>query len=310
MNIKILEVQLSKAEILLATKLALVENKEDFAISLSIDSLKAHISDLQFQLKVAKEEREKEVIELRLIGRDVNDGSVPLDILANLAKSFSGLVSSASARIKLGEDVSGSIPYEITHGLNLRFAGIGQGSSRLYITGDTSPDLFGESLIESMLSGLFDLLNKDLNKGLSDQVHYLGLRSTHNLAEFLRVLRKKNIEIDISWKAGNQKSFHWHGRRDKIQTLETLLDGFKASEPKNKVLNGVIELISRSGKLEIKTENNEMIKVTYSKKLFTEVRELRLGDCVSLKTNEVTVYNQATQEQKLKYSLVEILSNE
>lgn len=310
MNILNLETKLAAAEKLISDKSKLLISESNFALELSINSLKSHIEDLSFQLKTAKEQREKEVIELRLIGSDVDNGTVPLELLANLSKYFSGLVTAASAKLKLGQDISGVIPSEISHPLNLRFADIGQGSSRLFVTGDTSPDLFGESLLENSLNGLFELLNADFNEGLSDQVHYIGLRSTHNLAEFMKVLRKKSIELELSWVAPNETKHFWKGRRDKIQILEKLLDGFSTSDPINTTVCGVVELISRSGKLDIRQENDELIKVTYSNKLFSDVRKLRLGDSVRLDCKEVTVFNSSTEEEKKKYSLSNILWEE
>lgn len=307
MNILNLETKLAAAEKLVALKTAQLSQVPNFALELSINSLQSHIQDLSFQLKTAKEQRGKEVIELRLIGNEVDNGTVPLELLANLSKYFSGLITSASAKLKLGQDLPGAISSDITYPLNLRFADIGQGSSRLFITGDTSPDLFGESLLENSLSGLFELLNSDLNEGLSDQVHFLGLRSTHNLAEFLKVLRKRSIELELSWSAPNEAKHFWKGRRDKIQILERLLDSFSASEPVDTVVSGVVELISRSGKLELRQENDDVIKITYSKKLFTEVRKLRLGDTVRLDCKEITVFNSSTEEEKQKYSLSKIL---
>lgn len=309
MNIACLEKKLTDAEILLNSKESeLLSFPDNFALSLSINSLKLHITDLQFQLKTLKEQREKEVIELRLKGGEVNSGSVPLETLANLTKYFSGLITSAAAKIKLGHDVSKGIPENISHPLNLRFADIKLGSSKLYITGDNSPDLFGESLLENSLSGLFELLNKDINDGLIDQVHYIGLKSAHNLAEFLKSLRKKNIEIDITWQDSSNNKHFWHGRRDKIQILETLLNSFSSSEPINVTLSGVIELISRSGKIEIKGTEGETIKITYPRKLFSDVKKLRLGDHVILDVQEMTVYNSSTEEQKKKYTLINIIS--
>ena len=282
-------------------------NQGSFALALSIKSLESHLDDLRLQLMHAKQQREKEVIELRLIGCEVNNGTVPLDLLANLAKTFSGLISSASAKIKLGQDVSGVIPFEVTQPLNLRFADIGHGSSRLFVTGDCSPDLFGESLLENSLQGLFDLLNQDLNEGISDQVHYLGLRSTHNLAEFLKVLRKRGIELELSWTAPNERKHSWYGRWDKIQVLEKLLDGFSATNPVDVTIEGIIELISKSGKVDVRTNEGELIKVTYSTKLYSEVRKLRLGDFIRLDCKEITVFNASTQESRNKYSLGKVL---
>ncbi|BDN91186.1 hypothetical protein [Aeromonas caviae] len=306
MNIQKLESKIKETEQLIEHKRS-QSNLESFALSLSLKSLESHLEDLHLQLRRAKQKREKEVIELRLIGGEVNNGTVPLDILANIAKSFSGLISSASAKIKIGKDISGVIPFEVTQPLNLRFADIGHGSSRLFVTGDSSPDIFGESLLEHSLQGLFELLNKDLNEGISDQVHYMGLRSTHNLAEFLKVLRKRSIELELSWTAPNEKKHFWYGRWDKIQTLEKLLDGFSVSEPADITVEGIIELISKSGKVDVRKNDDELIKVTYSQRLYSEVRKLRLGDIVRLDCKETTVFNASTQESKNKYSLVKIL---
>nr|WP_320125375.1 hypothetical protein [uncultured Shewanella sp.] len=306
MSIQKLESKINETEQLIEHKRN-QSNSESFALALSLKSLESHLEDLRLQLMHAKQQREKEVIELRLIGGEVNNGTVPLDILANLAKTFSGLISSASAKIKLGQDVSGVIPFDVTQPLNLRFADISHGSSRLFITGDSSPDLFGDSLLENSLQGLFDLLSQDLNEGISDQVHYMGLRSIHNLAEFLKVLRKRSIELELSWIAPNEKKHLWYGRWDKIQTLEKLLDGFSATEPTDAAIEGIIELISKSGKVDIRTSDDELIKVTYSKKLYSEVRKLRLGDFVRLDCKETTVFNASTQESRNKYSLVKVL---
>lgn len=307
MNIKKLEAKIIKAEILLDSKAEQLLQGSNFALELSMTSLKKHIEDLSFQLKTAKDQRKKEVIELRLIGYEVNDGSVPLELLANLSKYFSGLITAASAKLKTGQDVFGAIPSEITHPLNLRFADIAQGSSRLFITGDISPDLFGESLLENSLNGLFELLNSDLNEGLSDQVHFMGLRSTRNLAEFLKILRRRGLELDLSWSAPNETKFFWKGRRERIEILEKLLDGFSVGEPINATVTGVVELISRSGKLDVRQADNNLIKVTYSKRLFEDVRKLRLGDVVYLACEETTVFNSSTEEEKKKYSLLNIL---
>ncbi|MDW6016790.1 hypothetical protein SBW85_03275 [Vibrio plantisponsor] len=306
MSIQKLESKIQETEQLIELKRSQSE-QGNFALSLSIKSLENHLDDLRLQLMREKQLREKEVIELRLIGGEVNNGTVPLEILANLAKTFSGLISSASAKIKLGQDISGVIPFEVTQPLNLRFADIGHGSSRLFVTGDSSPDLFGDSLLESSLHGLFELLNQDLNEGISDQVHYMGLRSTHNLAEFLKVLRKRSIELELSWVAPNAQKHSWYGRWDKIQTLEKLLDGFSATDPTSVTIEGIIELISKSGKVDIRTSNDELIKVTYSKKLYGEVRKLRLGDHVRFDCKEVTVFNASTQESRNKYSLSNVL---
>ena len=124
------------------------------------------------------------------------------------------------------------------------------------------------------------------------------------------MLRKRSLELELSWVAPNETKYFWKGRRDKIQVLEKLLDGYSASDPVNVFVDGVVELISRSGKLDIRQEDGDLIKVTYSKKLFADVRKLRLGDDVRLDCKEITVFNSSTEEEKKKYSLGKILWEE
>ncbi|MEH6652008.1 MAG: hypothetical protein V7707_18455 [Motiliproteus sp.] len=78
MSILNLESKLAAAENLISEKAELLSQGSNFSLELSINSLKAHVEDLSFQLKTAKEQREKEVVELRLIGNEVDNGTVPL----------------------------------------------------------------------------------------------------------------------------------------------------------------------------------------------------------------------------------------
>jgi len=306
MNIFHLEEKISKAETLLLVKQEEALKTNSFALSLSISSLASHIEELQLQLKEAKEERQKEIIELRLIGNNVNNGTVPIDTFANLLKTFSNFIFSASSKIKTGEDLSGAIASDVIKMLNLRFADITYGSSKLFITGDTSPDLFGESLLEDSLIGLFKLLNQDIDKGISEEVHYLGYRSIHNLSSFLKELHKKNIELDLTWKAPNEKKYFWKGNRNKIYVLQNMLDNVIVNDPVKSMVSGVIDTISRSGELKLKVKD-EIIKISYPKQLYKEIKELRLEDQVNLSIEEVIIYNEATKEEKKKFNLLKIV---
>ena len=145
-----------------------------------------------------------------------------------------------------------------------------------------------------------------MNQGLSEQVDNLGLRSSHALAKFLKVLRQQHIEIDISWTGGNEQKHIWHGRRDKIRRLEALLDGFSSTEPVDVKIEGIVELISSAGKLQIRNGEGELFKIRFSKKMYQAVQPLRMGDTVRLLANEKMVFNSATQEEKKSYSLISI----
>ncbi|WP_422490417.1 hypothetical protein [Endozoicomonas sp. ALE010] len=63
---------------------------------------------------------------------------------------------------------------------------------------------------------------------------------------------------------------------------------------------GVVELISSAGKLQIRNREGELIKVRFSKKMYQSVRPFRMGDTVTLLANEKTVFNSATQKENGK----------
>lgn len=71
-------------------------------------------------------------------------------------------------------------------------------------------------------------------------------------------------------------------------------------------IEGIVELISSAGKLQIRNGEGELFKIRFSKKMYQAVKPLRMGDTVSLLANEKMVFNSTTQEEKKSYSLISI----
>jgi hypothetical protein len=129
-----LETQIDKANALLEHYGSLPDADRP-SRKLSVASLQVHLQDLQEQLRNAKFERDKEVLVIRVSELT----SIPLQIAGSIATHAAQTLHSIAKYISTGED--GNVPERIVNSLDLQFAGVGTGSTKIYISGRLSPDL-------------------------------------------------------------------------------------------------------------------------------------------------------------------------
>jgi len=65
------------------------KTNDNFSLNLQRQALGNQLEDLQHQLYQEKIKREKEIIQIRLIGNAVNYGSLPLDFVSGIISNFS-----------------------------------------------------------------------------------------------------------------------------------------------------------------------------------------------------------------------------
>lgn len=299
--------KLAEANSLLSeTQDNLRRNPDDFALQLNLKTIEGHVSELQAQLKLEKELREKEVLELRLSGILAKNGTIPLSILSNISQYISETILSASQHLKLGERSRGPIKKEVIETLDLRFAGISPGSTRIYITGSIAPDLFGFSLIEETLERTYDLLNKAKSDELVDSVTEIGLRSTKNLNNFLKTLSNSNLEIEMKWSSPSDKVYTWVGKQDRILSLSNTLESLQTSHPESFNFSGELIMASLKGQFEIKDDSEKVYKGTFPVDLLEDMKKFHIGDRCNGTMKKTTVKNKITGYQKSYYSLIKI----
>ena len=168
-EIKKIEAQIIEiAKMLEQAEALLLAEPNNFSYQINIDTIKSQISELEKQLQHEKAKRDKEVIEIRLIGKSAN-GTLPLEVLAKLADGFSGTILNASLFIQFGKKKNKEKIKEVHDIVDLRLAGIATGSTRLFITAKNAPDLFGRSLSEESLNHSFNLLQSQSPEELTDR---------------------------------------------------------------------------------------------------------------------------------------------
>jgi hypothetical protein len=290
-------------------KAVLAEEPDNFAYELSLITINKHIAELQHQLRREKEIREKEIIEFRLSGEIVKYGTVPLSILGDLIRNIADSVLSASYKIKKGINPKGAISKDIINTLDLRFAGIGPGSTRLFLTGKNLPDIFGHSLIEKSLEEILGLLNSKNHDELTEFASNIGIKSVQKIIKFLGTLNNADLEIEILWTSPSGKVLKWDGNSDNILWLSDFLE--KLREVKSEYISYVGELImgSLESRFKIKDETGTPYLGDFPDELKEDIKKFHLGDKVAGIIQKNVIINQITGLEKTNYTLLKIKKN-
>jgi len=293
----------------------LIQDRQDrqisFAQELACSSMEGFIEELQEQLRIEKEKREKEVIEIRLQGHGVNQGDLPLKLLGDISKHLAASWHAASSRIATGKEPWGRIAERITGQVNLRFAGLAPGSTRLFITGDTAPDLFGRSLLEDSLSKTFKLLNAQEPEILTDIVDDLGFRYTKHLTKFLDLLSKWEIEPQMSWRDPSEQEHRWEADISRIQYLTSNLENVGNPEVESIEIYGQIEMIDSRGKLAVIDDVNQLRYLgKFTHNLMKIITKLHIKDHVRINLDKHTRRNLITNKKLIAYHIKEIFHKE
>lgn len=293
------------AEMLLQFENLLAKEPNDFSHKLSIDSLKSQIAELEKQLMQEKAKRDKEVIEIRLKGRTA-DGTIPLEVLAKLADGLSGTVLNASYFIQFGQKVKKIKVKEVHDIVNLRLAGISTGSTRLFITANTSPDLFGRSLAEESLKHSFNLLQSESADELTESASKIGKESVKKLYKFITTISNAELEVDLNWNSPTSQNYNWEGNKQTLLRVAQSLTNIQMNDPETIDFSGELISISLRGTFEIKLDDKRTIKGEFPNNLLEEIKTLTIGSNYAGKMEKQTIVNMATESEKIYYTLISI----
>jgi carbon monoxide dehydrogenase subunit G len=293
------------AEMLVQYENLLAKEPNDFSHQLSIDSLKAQIAGLEKQMMYEKAKRDKEVIEIRLKGRTA-DGTIPLEVLAKLADGLSGTVLNASYFIQFGQKVKKIKVKEVHDIVNLRLAGISTGSTRLFVTANTAPDLFGRSLAEESLKHSFNLLQSESADELTESASKIGKESVRKLYKFITTISNAEMEVDLKWNSPTNENYNWDGNKQTLLRVAQSLTNIQMSDPETIDFSGELIAISLRGTFEIKLDDKRTIRGEFPNNLLEEIKTLTIGSNYAGKMEKQTIVNMATESEKVYYTLISI----
>lgn len=302
-RIHFIEKMLDAAQKSLAVKrVADVDSTSVFAIA-SLHSMEVHVAELQHDLYLAKAEHGRQILSFRLSGPRLSEGSIPLHFLSRLASLVERSMSYASYRIQNGREATRRIPDEIRRTLDLRLADVALGSTELVITGNTSPDLTGESLLENSLSTFFRVLNAEPTS-VAQQASEAGSMASRMIARMLAELEHENCSVDMVWTDSSDRVHRWRAAPDQVAAVRQNLQQVTVHPPETFSVLGAVTLLSSSGRLEVLDDDGRKISAKFPRDLFDRVKSLTLGQRSSFSFAKTTTTNTSVGQTLEDYTLL------
>ncbi len=264
--------------------------------------------ELRHNLAFEKQKREKEIIDIRLKGKVAKVGKLPLDLLGEFAKSISECIIESSRKYQFGNKGGTKILSTVKNTVDLRFDRLVPGSTHILITGNSSPDLFGNSMIENALVNTFELLAVENDSDLLDKSNKYGGNGIKKLNKILNLSINNNLEFDLEWSAPNTKIFRWEGSSEKIKQLSNSISKIESTVPEEIEVSGTLVMQSLKGQLEIQIEDGKFLKVQFPMSFLEKVKEYQIGDDFSSIVLKNTLKNNITKEEKVSFELKKIIN--
>lgn len=286
---------------------SMLHNEPDnFSLKLTVNNLDTQIKNLQNELYNENLKREKEIVQLRFKGNLAQNGTFPLSLVGGLTNSFSDAIFQTSKYLQFGIKGGKKIEQIINDTIDLRLEGIGKGSTIFYLSAKTSPDLFGNSIIQNSLDNTFELLNSDSPDQIIDNISVVGSKSIRYFSNFFRELNYDGLELEMTWHTPNEAIKQWYGTREKILSFYNTLNSIELSDPEEISFEGEIITLSLKGKFEILSVDRERFYGTFSYQMIDIIKQLHVGDICKGIILKTIIYNPATGKEKFEYTLREI----
>lgn len=281
---------------------------DDFGSKLTLSSLRAHLDDLNRQAILLEAEEVRALVDLRLIGSQVSNGTIRLGLIAKIAAPLADVLTAAAHRYRYRDDDKPATWDRVSAMLDLRLAALGAGSTRLYITGNAAEDLTGHSLFDASMRQLFDLLNAD-QESFFDSVHEMGPRASRAAETLLKAMEAENVSAELSWTSAGAKAYYWEGRSDRITQLRAMLEQTEERQTELVQLQGAVSLVSDTMRMHIREDGkSKATKIRYRKEQLPLIADLTVGQRVILEVERTSFYDKAEQRLIEQFSLGQLLS--
>lgn len=306
LEIRDLEDQLEKALSLKNLQEAkLASEPSSFAYQMSLESLEKHVRELRQELFQLKKKREKEIIELRLIGGETEQATIPLEILGKIATRLSEVIYSAAFFSKTHSE-STYIPADLKSVLNLRFVGTAPGSVRIFLTGNLVPNLFGDSLLENCLQNTLDLLFSNNADEIAYHLSKLGKNSGRKIRGLLKTFLESDLEVEIRWDTPTGQPLFWKGEKDKIQVLKETLDKITFKPAVRINVHAKLVMVNLRGQFEMKEEKGRAYKGHFPMEILGQIQACTIGKDVVAEIEKTEIVNEASNDIKTSFTLISI----
>lgn len=280
------------------------QNPDDFLLQLAARNQADAAQEATHALMLEAADEAGELVDLRLLGPRA-DGTISLDWFLKAMDPLSRAWKLAAHHLRYGNDHQrGAVGADVVTALNLKLAGIGHGSTRIFVTGNAMPDLTGESLLQATLQQVFQLLNARQDD-FYDAVDAVGGRAAHQMGEFMRELDRGGFAAEFSWHAPRGHQF-WEGRPDEIMRIRALLDTVKEPERYPETLTGGVAGITDTGKLELRTEGGKVV-IRFPLRLTEQVQRLTIAAPATIEVETARYWDSVQKKDLYKRQLIKVL---
>ncbi|MQA38703.1 hypothetical protein [Rugamonas aquatica] len=289
------------SEFAAATDARVSMNPGDHWLAIAANNQRQAASDAMQTLAVAYAQEAGELMDLRFIGPRAN-GSISLDAFIKIADPLSKAWKAAAYRIRHGLS-EGRVGKEIADILNLKLAGIAGGSTRVLVTGNTTTDLSGESLLQSTLQQTFRLLTAK-NDEFYDAVDAVGGKAAHYFGDAMREISGAGMSAEFTWHSLAGKHT-WQGSSDEIKRIRTLLAAVAEPVTYTENISGSVSGITDTGKLELRTFEGKVM-VRFPLDLTEKVQHLSIAKLTNLHVSTTKYRDAIAKRDVFRRLLIDI----
>lgn len=277
---------------------------------LTYEQATTHAALLLLDILAAQQQREQEIVKVRLIGKSAVRGTLPLDTLSLVTGSFSDTIQRISRYTVVGEKQTKKVEEEVSRRLDLRLASVASGSTRLFISGQTSPNLFGYSLLNTALDRTFDLLEAPAPAALLDQVPAVGHHSIVALKRYLKGLHDCGLEAEMRWDTPGETFRSWYGDKRRLVALGNMLGRVATEAPVTLSFTGTVISLSLKGVVELADDQRGHLKAHYFDALLPAIQRVHVGQQCQGTLVKQTLVHTTTNLRKASYTLGAITAQE
>lgn len=275
---------------------------DDFFLQLAAQVQEDAAHDTQRALALALAEEAGELVDLRLIGPQAN-GSISLDWFIAAMSPLSKALKLAAHRLRYGQDSARGIGDDVVDALNLKLSGLAYGSTRIFVTGNGTPDLTGDNLLQATLTQTFSLLNASTND-FYDAVDAIGGKSAHQLSEFMKALSDAGLAAQVAWQSPKGMRT-WEGRTDEIIRLRMMLETVREPERYQESIEGRVASITDTGRLDLRTDHGK-VSIRFPLQLTQQVRGLTITTPARLRVETARYWDSVEKRDIYKRQLISV----
>ncbi|MFN8715013.1 MAG: hypothetical protein ACK5Z2_19345 [Bacteroidota bacterium] len=288
---------------------ALEKHPDDFTYQMQLDRDEKHYQYLVSEKIKRQNARQKEIIQLHLEGPNVKRGTIPLAALADLSYTFSGSLTESALQLQYGKErVTCKERGFVNDQLNLCLERIEVGSTRLFVTGSTNPDLFGQSLMQQSISGMYDILETDNAEELLDKSLNSSKKALRETQKWLKTLSANRMECELIWDTTDLELRKWDGTLPRIGQMAQSLGQIQTTQTELVPMTGELITISLRGRgfIDLDSGEKQLVHINIANSQREELKQLHVGNSIRIQVRKTNVTNTVTRITRSRFDLEKI----